>query len=45
MEQNIGGEAMTFDELIVMILEYMAEQGMLDDILEKYDTDGGEDDV
>ena len=33
---------MTFDELIVVVLEYMAEQGMLDDILEKYDIDGGE---
>ena len=30
---------MTLDELLVIIFEYMAEQGMLDDLIEKYETD------
>lgn len=30
---------MTLDELLVIIFEYMAEQGMLDDLIEEYETD------
>ena len=30
---------MTLDELLVIIFEYMAEQGLLDDLIEKYETD------
>ena len=30
---------MTLDDLLVIIFEYMAEQGMLDDLIEKYETD------
>lgn len=30
---------MTLDELLVIIFEYMAEQGMLDDLIEKYEID------
>lgn len=31
---------MTLDELIRAILEYMSKKGMLNDLKEKYDTEG-----
>lgn len=30
---------MTFDEFLIVVFVYMAEQGMLDDLIEKYETD------
>ena len=33
---------MTLDELIRVILEYMARKGMLDDLKKKYSTEAGE---
>ncbi len=30
---------MTFDEFLIVVFVYMAEHGMLDDLIEKYETD------
>lgn len=30
---------MTFDDFLIAVFVYMAEQGMLDDLMEKYESD------